>query len=449
MAEMIEITRPLTQYIMGSDFSKLPEDVRQATHGAFINWFGCVLGGCQDSSITIVLKVLEHLSGREQATVIGRRKRLDIASAAFVNCMSAKMYSYDDTHLATVCHPTGPVAAAILALAEQRPINGRDFLHALYLGIEIECRLSAMLVLPPARIALGLNTTGLTGGIAAAAAVSKLLGLDQRQTANALGIAANQAAGLREGHASNAGKISAPQASRCGLTAALMAEAGLTSSAYMLEGKNGFANCYGNPANPAAVTDGLGSRFEILSNVPKPFPCAIVIHPIIDALLRITRGVPVKGDDIERIDLRLNPLALDLTSRKEPRNADEAQVSLYHWTAVVPLRARAGFAESRDKAVQDPDVIALRRRVNPVADPAISSDSAHVTVVFRDGRSVSELVEHARGSVENPMTVADMEGKFTELAAIGFPGLSAADLLRECWHMPDMDDVGGLVQRVK
>ena len=120
-----------------------------------------------------------------------------MASAAFVNCLSSTVLSFDDTHLATVTHPTGPVAAALFAFAEKRAVSGEDFFTALALGIEIECRMSNVLLLPPARENLGLFVTGITGPIGAAAALGRLLQLDERRMSAAIGLAAAQAAGIR------------------------------------------------------------------------------------------------------------------------------------------------------------------------------------------------------------------------------------------------------------
>ena len=136
--------------------------------------------------------------------MIGQGRRADVASAAFVNCLSSTVLSFDDTHLATVTHPTGPVAAALFAFSERQRVSGEEFLTAIALGIEIECRLSNLLLLPPAQANIGLFITGITGPIGAAAALGRLLQLDEEGMRSAIGLAAAQASGIRGTHGSMA-----------------------------------------------------------------------------------------------------------------------------------------------------------------------------------------------------------------------------------------------------
>ena len=221
---MQEITRRLARYVVESRFDSLPEAVRHEGPRAFVNWFGCVLGGCRDISLDTAQAALAEYCGPPQATIIGRGRRTDIINAAFFNCLSSSSQAYDDTHLATIAHPTGVTAAGMLALAEHKGVSGRDFLHALILGIELQCRMSRMLVEPPAKSALGMFMTGFTGAMGAAAAAGKLLGLDEQRMIWALGIAATQGGGFRETHGTMTVGFVRAHAARCGLVAALLAE---------------------------------------------------------------------------------------------------------------------------------------------------------------------------------------------------------------------------------
>jgi 2-methylcitrate dehydratase PrpD len=140
------------------------------------------------------------IGGGTQAGVLGTDARLDVANAAFLNCFTSAVHTFDDTHLASIAHPTGPVAAGALAVAEHRMIGGTEFLNNLFLGIETTCRVGSALMVPPVRTDLNLFMTGLAGVFGAAVAVLKLLRLGPREMVHALGIASTQAAGLREMH---------------------------------------------------------------------------------------------------------------------------------------------------------------------------------------------------------------------------------------------------------
>src|SRR5204863_7194058 len=159
----------------------------------------------------------------------------DVASAAFVNCLTSTVLSFDDTHLATVTHPTGPVAAALFALGEKQALSGEDFVNALALGIEIECRMSNVLLLPPAQANLGLFITGITGPIGAAAALGRLLHLDEERMAAAIGLAAAQASGFRGTHGAMSAFMVPAHAARTGVSGALLAAKGFGCMDNILE----------------------------------------------------------------------------------------------------------------------------------------------------------------------------------------------------------------------
>ncbi len=443
---MPELAKPLAQFILETRPAALPKDVWHEGKRTFLNWLGCVLGGCQDHAVSLALGVLRELAGQGQSIVIGRNTSLDMGSAAFLNAMSANVHSYNDTHLKTVCHPTGPVAAAIFAFSERNRISGADFMTALIVGIEMECRMSLLLTAPPARCALGLNMTGFTGGFGAAAAVGRLIGLNQAQMIHALGVAATHASGLREGNTVMSGKINSAQAARSGLTAALLAAKGFTSSETMLEGPTGFAQVFAIDANFTAALDGLGSQYEVLNNMPKPFPCGIVIHPVIDACLRITKELDGGPEQIDRVELVVPRLALELTGIREPRTTFDAQCSLYHLTAATLLHGKAGLAELSEECVGDPTVIDLRRRVHAVAEPVVAKDEAKATLFLKSGRTHTAHVQHCRGSRENPMTDADLEEKFSEQSVMGLPGRNPKELIERCWAIDRLDDMRALAR---
>ena len=152
---MVGVTRELARYAVGSRFEDLPEAVRHEGERAFVNILGCMLGGAKADGIDRLLAALQEFSGPPEATLIGRGQRADILLATLVNAHSQGVNAYNDRHLATVAHPTGPVAAPILALAERQPMTGAEFLHALILGIEIQLRVGNILVAPPAKCPVG------------------------------------------------------------------------------------------------------------------------------------------------------------------------------------------------------------------------------------------------------------------------------------------------------
>jgi len=444
---MAETTRALAEFVLDTGIDDLSEDVRREGIRSFVNWVGCALGGARHAASKAALAACREVAGAAQATVIGHGPMLSYLDAAFMNCLSSSAHAFDDTHLATVTHPTGPVASALLALAERQRISGSDYLLALVLGIEVECRLSKMLVAPPAEGQVGWYITGVSGGIGAAAAAARLLGLDLQRTVWALGHAAQQASGFRQGHGTMSTAFVPGHAARCGLWSALLAAQGFSCSERIIEGAKGFAEVFALKPHLPAATDGLGRSWEILANAYKPYPCGIVIHPSIDGCLEIARRPGFDAESVNTVRLGVHPLCLTLCDRPAPPDGQTAQVSLQHWTAAALIRAAAGLAEAEDECVDDPRVLALRARILAAADAGVEPDGAVVQVEMRDGTVHERRIEHGIGSLHQPMSDADLDAKFSGQALRVLPEGRAAELNALCRCLPDLDDTAEIARR--
>ena len=189
-------TAALAHFALDCQYDKLPARTVKEAHRTFLNWLGCSIGASRHPSTEIALRTVSARAGLGEAAVLGRRERLDLVNAAWLNGISSHTFDFDDTHLKTIIHPAGPVASAALALAETRHTRGEDFINALVLGIEVECRIGNAVY--PDHYDAGWHITGTAGVFGAAAACGRLLGLDEKSMRYALGIAATQSSGLRE-----------------------------------------------------------------------------------------------------------------------------------------------------------------------------------------------------------------------------------------------------------
>jgi 2-methylcitrate dehydratase PrpD len=414
------ITGILARFVSGHASRGWSDAVEREAHRTFYNWLGCAIGASHHEAAEAALAAVQMLEPAPQASVLGRSERVDMASAALVNGISSHTVEFDDTHLKTIIHPAGPVASAVLALAEQRGASGRDVVDALVLGIDVSCRVGN--VIYPDHYDRGWHITGSTGMLGAAAGCARILKLDATQTAMALGIAASQPVGLREQFGTMTKPLHPGAAARTGLMAALMARHGFTASVRALEAPRGFVQVVSDKRAWHEVTDELGSRFEISFNTYKPFACGIVIHPSIDACVQL-RERGVRPEQVARIELRVHPLVLELTGKKEPRDGLESKFSVYHGCAAGLVFGRAGEAEFADEIVNRPDVVALRRKVEATADATIDEAAADVTAVQVDGQRLHLRIEHAVGSLQRPLSDAQLDAKF---AALVEPVLGAA-----------------------
>ena len=441
-----QATARLAEYLVAARSADLPEAARRETLRSFVNILGCMVGGSRHEAVDVAERALLPFAGAPEATVVGRGRRTDVLLASLLNCLSSSVHTYDDTHAQAIIHPSGPPAAVGLALAERKPVSGADFLLAFHLGVEAACRLSKAVSVAPAKGSIAWSQTGICCGIGAAVTAAKLLGLDERGMRRAIGVAASQAAGIRAMHGSMCTPMMPAHAAQAGLRSALLAEAGFTTSESALEARYGFAACFAESADLAALTDGLGERFEILANTYKPYPCGIVIHPMIDACLQLGRAHEIDPAEIDKVSIRANPAAQALCDRRHPRDEFEAQVSLQHWTAAALVRGRAGVRECGEEAIREPAIASLRERVVLTADPAIAPDSTDLAIELRGGRKVELKLRHCIGSAGRPMTDAELEAKFADLAEGVLAPEAAAQLIADCWRLEELGDAAVLAR---
>ena len=439
-----DVTRELAHYIVTANYDDLPTSVRKEGVRTLLNWVGVAIGGSHHQTVDIAVAALAPFSGPAQASLFGRRERFDIMNAAFLNGVSSHIFDYDDTHLKTIIHPAGPVASAIIALSELQPVSGKDFLNALVLGVETECRIGNAVY--PNHYDVGWHITGTAGVFGSAAAVGKLLKLNEQQMVWALGLAASQPVGLRESFGSMNKSFNPGRAASNGIFAAMLASKNFTSSDSMIEAKRGWANTISTKQDYNEILGDLGKRYEAALNTYKPFACGIVMHPAIDAAIQLRDENKLTADQVERVDLKVHPLVLELTGKKNIHEGLEGKFSIYHAVAVALVEGAGGEKQFSDRAVRDPVIVDLRGKVVPIVDPAIKPEQVDMTIVLRDGRSLHKYIEHAIGSLEVPMSDQALEKKFADLADGIIPTQQARRVMDLCWGVEDLTSAGDIAK---
>lgn len=440
------VTQVLAKFVSTHPSRGWSDAVDHEAHRTFLNWAGCAVGAARHESAEAALAGVKMLQPAPQSSILGRSDKVDMASAALVNGITSHTFDFDDTHLKTIIHPAGPVASSLLALAEVTGATGRQVIDALVLGIDVACRIGNCMY--PDHYDRGWHITGSTGTVGAAAACARLLGLDEKHTAWAIGIAASQPVGMREQFGTMTKPFHPGAAARAGLTSALLAKNGFTASPKALEAPRGYIQTVSVKHDWNEITDELGKRFEISFNAYKPFACGIVIHPTIDAATQL-RAQGVKPDDVERVELKVHSLVLELTGKKEPQDGLQGKFSVYHGFAAGLTFGQAGEGEYDDHVVTRGDIVALRRKVQATVDDSIDEASADVTAYLKNGRQVHVFVEHAIGSLERPMTDANLEAKLHGLADPVIGATKADALIAACWRLGEARDVGEIVKEAR
>lgn len=438
----------MADFVLQTQWASLPESVKREAARSWLNWVACTVGGASMPSVNAAVKGLLSMGGGD-VPVLGRVERMSLPDAALMGSLSAAAHTFDDTHLATITHPTGPVASALLACAYQlgeidQPVCGERLLTALVIGIELECRVSCAIAQGGAN--QGWYMTGLSGGIGAAAAVGSLLRLNHQQLIYAMGLAAMQASGARATHGSMAITFVPGIAARDGIAAAYLAAADFSCSDIAIDGRNGLLQVLTSAHDSTLISAQLGTRYEMLNNAYKPYPCGIVIHPAIDACLYLSREHQLRHTDIERIELRVHPDALNLCWRKLPENVLDAQVSLFHWVSACLVFGRAGVPEGEIESVMHSDVRSLQLRTQALTDTTLGSNQALAIVYLHDGSKLERKTEDVTGSVTNPMTDSQLALKFLGLVSPILGQRRAQVLLDKCLNMHAVHGVAEILQ---
>lgn len=268
---------------------------------------------------------------------------------------------------------------------------------------------------------------------------------------HAIGIAATQVTGLREMFGSHTKSFHPGRAAQNGLLAALLASNGYTSSLTALEAKRGWANVVSTTNNIDKYIAELGKVWEIQKNSFKPFPCGIVIHPIIDGCVQLRKDLnqqKLKLDDIERIDVQVHPLVLELTGKKTPKDGLEAKFSVFHGGAVGLVYGKAAPAEYEDSIVTSKEVVSVRDKIDARADSGVKADECYITVTIKGEKILEKHVEHAVGSLEVPMTDELLKEKFVDQCAgvLGEEGARKASDIS--WNLESAKDVRDIARNL-
>ena len=434
-----DVTRTLARYIVAAKPADLSSAMRKEAARTLLNWVGCAVGGSRHETVGIAISALAPFAGPGQASILGRKERLDILNAALINGISSHVLDYDDTHSHNIVHPAGPVVSAILALSEQRPISGSDFVNALAIGVDVECRIGNSVY--PKHYDAGWHITGTAGVFGAAAASGKLLGLSEQQMLWALGLAATQPVGLQEMFGSMTKSFHPGRAAQNGLTAALLASKNFTSSEQSLEAKYGWANVVSTAHNYDEITKRLGESSELLKNTYKPFACGVVMHATIDGCIQLRNENKLSAEDIVSVELKVHPLVMQLTSKKTPQTGLEGKFSIYHAASVALVEGAGGIDQFSDRAVRDRMIASLRDRVSTVVDTSVHEDQVRITLTRKNGNRLEKFVEHAVGSLDHPMSDNDLEAKFSGLTMAVLSNQQQRKLMDLCWKVKGLPKV--------
>ena len=453
----VSVIEQLAAYAASESFEKLPEAAVRAARRAILDTLGVTIAGSVEVTAERMRALIAHRRGAcDEATIVGTSLRASVEDAALANGTAAHALDYDDLHQSLSGHPSVPVLPAALALAERHRLSGAALITAFVVGVEVEAKLGR--AMNPGLYETGWHATSTLGVFGAAAACASLLGLSAEVTAQALAIAASMASGIKANFGTDCKPLHAGHASRCGVEAAFLAQAGFTGNPRALEHANGFGATYGSGNRPAwdLATAGLGAPHEIVDPGVgvKRFPACASTHQALDAALALAGEHRLVASDVEAVEAAVWYMAPHQLIYDQAETPLQGKFSMPYCVSAALLDGNVGFAQFTDERVRRSDVQALMPKVRMVIHPdqttrdCLPTRFSEVTIRLRDGRQLRRRVQVAKGQPRNPLTDAELTVKFRDCAARALPTDRAESILAVVEHLETLGDVSALARLV-
>jgi 2-methylcitrate dehydratase PrpD len=412
-------TKRLAELSMGIQYRDLPEEAISKGKECILDTLGCMLAGCKSAEGAIMLKYAEGLGGKQEAHIIGFGRKTNVQIAALVNGTLGHSLDFDDAQDSLMGHPSTVVLPAVLALGEKMRSPGKTILEAFIVGFEVACKIGK--AVNPQLYSNGWHATSVVGVLGATAAAAKLSGFDTAKTVIALGIAASLSSGLRENFGTMTKPFHAGKAAENAIVATRLAASNFTASERILEAKNGFCETFSGKYDLDKIVEGFANPLEIvLPGVRlKPYPSCLETHSVIEATLFIVDAHGIQPENVESVECRIAPLALDILIHHNPQNHLEGKFSAQYAAATALVYRKASLEQFTDRAVQNPTVQDMIKKIAVVGDPAMEKtmQSAVVTIKLLDGREYTKRVDITTGHPQNPMFLDQIIDKYRGCAA--------------------------------
>ena len=427
-----------------------PREARKPAAVAVLDTVGVMLAGASEPASRIARDVV-IAEGGSACTVFGTGSRASATGAALANGTAAHALDFDDMCFVSLAHPSAPLVPAVLAAAEMTGASGPALLDAYVVGFEIEGRLGALM--NPRHYQRGWHCTSTLGTIGAAAAVSRLLGVEAIAAGHAIAIAASEASGLKENFGSMVKPLHAGLAARNGVLAALLAQRGMNASERAIDGPQGFLRAMDSERTSIAdALADLGERWEIVETgiTIKLYPSCAGTHPSLDAILDLRRTHAFTADEVERIEIDVDSLVPTILIYDRPVSGLEGKFSMPFCAAAAALHGQVGLQTFDARTVSDPALANVMSRVTLRVDPALDGmgaplSQARVAIRLRDGRVLTQHSNGARGYPAQPASDDELDEKFRSCARLALDAGAAEHALRLLRAIEDVRDTRAMI----
>ena len=443
------VSAQLVRFVQNAWRDGVPSVVVHEANRLLVNQLKASVCAAGHPAIAILNHWARACGGDGRATIVWLGTRTGQEQAAMVNAALFEILDFNETYIPTFQHAVSGVLPALLAVAEAGGQSGHDVLRALALGIEAE--LACATILMPTGYYRGFVPGGITGPIGGAVACGLLMGLDDARLQNAIGLAMNAGLGCYQSAGSMALPFVMGLAARNGLLACQLAVGGMDAPALAFEGDKGMLSAYSNePAEKIGIVLGsLGQDWRILGQSYKTVPTETITHGPIECALALRARAAGRG--VAHMRFGVSAIVVAIAEERAarfgvPRSDLEARFDLRHCVAAAWLRGRFTLAEMQEPAFTDPEVIALRERIELLPDAAHPTfEGASLHLAYSDGSADEIVVPAFRGTPANPMTDDELSSVFRVSAEGVLPPDRAEAILDAAWRLPQADNITGLL----
>lgn len=459
----IQITAKLGQFAAEASADHIPAQALSSAKLRFLDTLAVAVAGSRHRSSIISMKVAGQLGGNPHCTVIGRRERISVEQAGYVNAVSAHALEYDD-YTKSVTHASVCLVPGALALAEWLGASGKSMLDAFVFGFEIESRIARGM--RPWLLDRGWHPNGIMGGIGVAVIGSRLMGLDQMTLRMAMSIAASEGSGLRKNVGSMGKAFHVGHGVRCGVFAVMLAANGFKVNPDIIEGSDeaiegherfGLADTFnglGQHDLPKMI-ERLGERWELAENttIVRLHPGSTAPGSSIDAMIDLAKENDIAPESVEKIELECTPQCLAIAPYPNAPDSHKARFCLPYSMAVALLDRHAGIAQYTDARVNQHDVQTMMQKVSVLVPDdfkhhwgqwgqgGVNWGEMRLAVTLKDGTVLRIARSSARGWSENPASWEDLSEKFRECSenVLGTVQIEEAlDMISRLEQLPDL-----------
>ena len=445
-------TAQLAEFAVEMNPADVPADVRRRASMLVLDLIGCQIAGIQMPWSKRIHDTIAPLTAPGGASVVQYRDQLAPDGAAFINSAFAHSNESDDTHLKTPTHPGAVIIPTAMAVAESLDLGGEALLNAVIVGYEVMLRVSYSV--SPHLITQGHHPPPAVGPFGAAAAASRLMGLNVGETLNALAIAGSHSAGLQE-YTQTGGSVKRLHCAipaQAGIRSALLARNGVTGPPTVLEGERGFTKVFSPERNLDWLTRGLGSEWILMETAIKGYSCCHLIHPALDSIVGMRTTTEFDGPDVESIEVHTTSAALvaHVGVIVEPQDILGAQFSMGFSLALMLYKGGCGFWDFFNADLADPAMLDLSRRTKVILDGDDRGRFATglvIKVKLKDGTVLEADAPHAHGEPEWPLTDGEIRDKFLNIAGpvLGADAKNVAESIENIAEQPQVADIARML----